>query len=308
MQISVSGRDVDPWRETAGAHNRLTGRRKARINEYSHGAIMREVHPVVRGALFALTMGLSAAPTFAEVYKCPDAAGKITYQQSPCGVVSAKGTIKTEGPAQTLAQMPADRRIVDQCINLHEFSPNRPTDFQRYDAVYAPGGDGSWQLTVSGTALKSGVRAEVMLRCPVAGNGEINLDLWRAQSALGSIERDRRTEQAAAARPAATAAAGAPAKDAPRISSAEKAAERKFIESKIRGGRLNEDQIRQALGDPDMYGSTTGTCLLPVSRTAYACKLPMWIYLPAERDQQTRTTITFSQDGEAIDVARAIQY
>jgi hypothetical protein len=106
----------------------------------------------------------------------------------------------------------------------------------------------------------------------------------------------------------AASAATTSTKSANRVSNAERAGERKFIESKIRGGRLSEDRIRQVLGDPDSYGSTVGTCLTPILHAPYECKLPTWIYQPSAQDQQTRTTITFTQDGEAIDVKRAIQY
>lgn len=244
----------------------------------------------------------------AQIYKCPDATGKITYQQTRCQANSTQGNIKIEPSLPTLAQKEPEGRIVDQCIKLHEFAPDSPTDFLIESAIYAPVGDGSWLLAISGTSGKPAARAPQTLRCPVAGNGAINLELWRAQSALGSMQRDKRAEQSTAVKGVSAAAAGAPARDAPRVSSADKAGERKFIESRIRSGRLSEDQVRQALGEPDRYGSILGTCLLPVSRTPYACKLATWIYLPTEQDQQTRTTITFSQEGEAVDVTRAMQY
>lgn len=247
----------------------------------------------------ALACALAAGWAHAQVYKCPDATGKVTYQQTPCEAAAPKAAAKAEVAAPTLASKDPESRTVDQCIKLHEFGPHSPKDFQSRGGVYAPGPDGGWLLVIAGTALKDGTRAPETMRCPVTASGAINLDLWRAQAPLVTIERDRRGE--AAAGPGA-------ARDGRRIANADKAGERKTIDAKIRGNHLTEEQVRRALGDPDAYGSVLGSCPLPASRATYACRLTTWIYMPAALDQQMRTTITFSQDGEAIEVVRAIQY
>lgn len=252
-------------------------------------------------------MGVAALAQ-AQVYKCPDAQGKISYQQTPCESGAPQGKAKGEPPAPTLASANPESRVIDQCVKLHEFRPNNPADFRSHSATYAPTGDGSWLVVIAGTAVKEGARVQETLRCPATGTGAINLDLWRAQAVQGSVESNKQVEANPSARSSATAAASPAGKDKAAIANAGKAGDRKSIESRIRGSRLGEEQVRQALGDPDARGSVLGTCLLPVSRTPYACRLQTWIYLPTALDPQTRTTITFSQDGVAAEVARAIQY
>jgi hypothetical protein len=55
---------------------------------------MRAASGTVATALYALALGLGSTLARAQVYKCLDADGKITSQQTPCGVNSTKGKVK----------------------------------------------------------------------------------------------------------------------------------------------------------------------------------------------------------------------
>lgn len=58
--------------------------------------------------LIAIALAMTVGPAYAEVYKCTDAAGKVTYQQEPCtgGAKGAPVELKTDN-AQS--QDPGDR-------------------------------------------------------------------------------------------------------------------------------------------------------------------------------------------------------
>jgi hypothetical protein len=83
----------------------------------------RDVHAVARS--FALTAGVAfafAVPAHAQVYKCLDSGGRVTYQQSPCAA-GQKGSALTIVPDNGSAQSPetiknwnsavADKRVVN---------------------------------------------------------------------------------------------------------------------------------------------------------------------------------------------------
>ena len=288
---------------------------------------------------------IAAAPgalAQSSVYKCVDAQGGIVYQQDPCTPNSTAGRLPPETTVPPLAQIRPNDRSIDQCLKLHDYTRNAP-DFQLRTAAFVPVGDGSYQIALTGTVPGVGgaPAGRNTVRCPVTGDGSVNLDLWRTQKALANVQKPGSAltgtppvERAIAATASGTGtsntgagntattntgttgtAAGAPGASAttsgadanrPRISNGERAAERRFIEGSILGGTLRMADVRERLGDPDNQGSASGECMAPTGPAATPCRFLTWVYEPSTLDPQTRTTIQFSDAGEAIRVTREI--
>lgn len=70
----------------------------------------------------ALSLAVFASPAFGDIYKCPDASGKISYQDSPCGGAAKGWTEQAQEPAR--AEVPKTiTRSVPVGTPLPERSP-----------------------------------------------------------------------------------------------------------------------------------------------------------------------------------------
>jgi hypothetical protein len=255
--------------------------------------------------------GVAAVEAGAQIYRCQDTYGNVTYQQNPCDPrATARRLDDLNEPASSLAQQTPSKQAIDGCIGLHGLPVDSP-DFQLHSAHHAPAGSGSWEVVVTGLAGKGDARKEMQtLRCPVAGNGALNAELFRSRRQLGvALQRRESVEKAEISR-ADRSRRGAddnerPENNAPGNNLA-KAGERKFLAA--RGAGATKREVRELLGDPDSIDTVAETCIAPYTRMPYVCRVTTWIYKPAPLDQQTRTTITFNDDDVMTNVVRNIEY
>ena len=70
-------------------------------------ALRNRIDPPVKAILTAaFVLGVIPAAN-AQIYKCQDAAGKITYQQSPCANAAKSGTLQTGRATASRNESPA---------------------------------------------------------------------------------------------------------------------------------------------------------------------------------------------------------
>src|SRR5690348_207953 len=69
----------------------------------------------------ALSLAVFASPAFGDVYKCPDASGKISYQDSPCGGAAKGWTEQAHEPAR--AEVP---KTITRSVPVGTPLPERP--------------------------------------------------------------------------------------------------------------------------------------------------------------------------------------
>ena len=173
-------------------------------------------------------------------------------------------------------------------------------------ASHAPTGDGGWDVVVNGLVAKGDARREPQtLRCPVAGNGALNADLFRSRRQLGiALERRESLEKADTAARIEGEVRERSATAGP--NNLAKAGERKFLATRSPGATKRE--VRDMLGDPDSIDTLADTCITPYTRMPYVCRVTTWTYKPAPLDRQTRTTITFNDEDVVTNVVRNIEY
>ena len=241
----------------------------------------------------------------AQIYRCQDGYGNVTYQQNPCDPrASARKLDEVNDSVQSLAQQTPSKEVIDGCIRLHGFAVDGP-DFQMRSASHARTGDGSWDVIVNGVAVLSDTRKEPRtLRCPVTGNGALNADLFRSRRQLGiALERRESLEKAEAAARIEGEVRERSATAGP--NNLAKAGERKFLATRSPGATKRE--VREMLGDPDTIDTVADTCIAPYTRMPYVCRVTTWIYKPAPLDRQTRTTITFNDEDIVTNVVRNVE-
>jgi hypothetical protein len=57
----------------------------------------------------AFVAALFSAPAAAQVYKCTDAKGKVTFQESPCDANLNANKVRTQGRASAIAAKSSSR-------------------------------------------------------------------------------------------------------------------------------------------------------------------------------------------------------
>ena len=126
--------------------------------------------------LALLLVGLPCSVA-AQVFKCQDASGKVTYQQSACD--TPPGKAEASEPSISLGQRPPLRSAIDACLTLHHQNAER---FQLQTSRYAVSANGGWDLAVTGLVNRSDRREfPETIRCPVNDAGVVRPEMFRAQ-------------------------------------------------------------------------------------------------------------------------------
>ena len=247
---------------------------------------------------------LSAVPLGAagQVFKCQNAGGKVTYQQSPCDGSVPAAPLPLQPAlraAPRLGERAPKQSAIDECIQLHGFVVGRDDFRTRPDAaryVYFPENwyTDNWNVSIGGEiAAADGKRIPDGILCPVTADGDVDQQLFREHRRL-KADWERRE----AAEIIEKALAEIPRRPAilARVTehNKEKAGERRIIAQQGRGTRRAE--VLKRLGAPDAEFYVRGTCYTVTYQTPYACPQYIYVYAPAPLDPQMRTTIIFDGD------------